>query len=429
MKPTRFRWVVMGIIAAITLVNYLDRAAIGFAAPDIRQELGIDPAALGFMMGAFGIGYFLSNPVCGYLMDHFGVRIVLTAGVLLWALSMGFTAAASVLAGLVLGRILLGVAEGGSFPAMSGVVTVWLAPNERATALALALAAVPLSLAFGGPALSLLIDSSGWRTAFALLAGVSALLAPIWWLIYRDRPSQSRFVNSLELTHISGDINETPEAATSKENHVELRDVLTNRTLIANNIAIFVFSYYLFFFVTWIPEYLRAELAIDLPAAGGVLFAMWGTAAVCLLMAGRLSDHILRRTGQLRLARSTLIWTTLLFSAAAILPLSIGGGGPLVIICLILSASILMAGLPASVAVNADIVPHRAALSHGIFTAYLAAGSFAAPALTGFLRTATGSFSSGFLLMAGLGFLGVLSTIFLHRPDHDRTLVELPARG
>jgi MFS transporter, ACS family, hexuronate transporter len=65
MTPTRFRWFIVFLLFAITIVNYIDRAAISYAIPLIQRELGFSPAESGAILGGFAV-------------DRWAVRIVLT---------------------------------------------------------------------------------------------------------------------------------------------------------------------------------------------------------------------------------------------------------------------------------------------------------------------------------------------------------------
>ena len=202
MTPTRFRWFIVFLLFAITIVNYIDRAAISYAIPLIQRHLGFSPTESGAILGAFGLGYAVTTLLGGFAVDRWGARIVLTVAAVLWSLSIGMTALATGVAMLYAARVLLGVSEGPNFPALTGAVTHWLSPHERATALGNALLAVPLALAIGGPIVTQLLIWLDWRLTFAVLFVLSAAWVPLWWFLFRDSPAESRFVNQAELDHI-----------------------------------------------------------------------------------------------------------------------------------------------------------------------------------------------------------------------------------
>src|SRR5919106_4251705 len=202
MTPTRFRWFVVFLLFAITIVNYIDRAAISYAIPLIQKQLGFSAAESGAILGAFGLGYAITTLLGGFSVDRWGARIVLTVAAVLWSLSIGMTSLASGVAMLYAARVLLGLSEGPNFPALTGAVTHWLSPHERATALGNALLAVPLALAIGGPVVTQLLAWLDWGLTFTVPFVLSAAWGPLWWVLFHEGPSDSRFVNQAELDHI-----------------------------------------------------------------------------------------------------------------------------------------------------------------------------------------------------------------------------------
>ena len=283
MTPTRFRWLVVFLLFSITIVNYVDRAAISYAIPLIEKELAFSAAESGAILGAFGLGYAVTTLLGGFAVDRWGARIVLAVAAVLWSLSIGMTALATGVAMLYASRVLLGVSEGPNFPALTGAVTHWLSPHERATALGNALLAVPLALAVGGPVVTQLLALLDWRLTFGVLFVLSAAWVPLWWFLFRDSPAESRFVNKAELDHI----RRTPDSV-AKAPHGVLKSwpgtdvigaLLSNRTLLANTWAFFVFGYFLFFFMSWLPSYLERKYGLDLASVGLFTVAPWLAAA------------------------------------------------------------------------------------------------------------------------------------------------------
>ncbi len=185
---THYRWVVVFFLFAITIINYIDRAAISYAIDPISRELSLTNQQRGLILGAFGIGYMFTTFIGGVLVDRFGARIVLAGSVLLWALSSALTAVAGSFFLLLALRALLGLSEGPMFPGMTGAVAVWLSPRERARALAYSLAAVPFALAIGGPVVSGILSFTDWRTLYWILAAGSLVWFPVWWVIYATGP-------------------------------------------------------------------------------------------------------------------------------------------------------------------------------------------------------------------------------------------------
>ncbi len=423
MTPTRFRWLVVFLLFAITIVNYIDRAAISYAIPVIQRELGFSATESGAILGAFGLGYALTTLLGGFAVDRWGARIVLTIAAALWSLSIGMTALAAGVATLYAARVLLGVSEGPNFPALTGAVTHWLSPHERATALGNALLAVPLALAVGGPVVTQLLAWLDWRLTFAVLFALSAAWVPLWWFLFRDSPADSRFVNQAELDHI-----QSHHEAVSRRPRAVLRSwpgmsvvaaLLTNRTLLANTWAFFVFGYFLFFFMTWLPSYLERKYGLNFGAVGLFTVLPWLAAAFTLWLFGRWSDALLANTGRLRIARSYLIAGTQFVAAIAVIPVAMTDNLTVAIAGITVAVAASMGANAAYYAVNVDIVPERAATALGIMDFAFAIAGFLAPAVTGWVLNIRGSFTDGFLLMAVLALSSVVVVLLFHHPDKD----------
>lgn len=424
MPRSRYRWFVVFLLFAITVVNYIDRAALSYAIPLIQRDLGLSPEATGAILGAFGLGYAITTLLGGFAVDRYGARLVLTVAAVLWSLSIGATALATSVGILYAARVLLGVAEGPNFPALTGAVSHWLSPHERATALANALLAVPLALAIGGPLVTLLLGWLDWRLTFAVLFALSAAWIPLWYFCFRDDPSQSRFVNAAELAHIrkaDPGVTAAPHAVLkSWPEPGVVKALLTNRTLLANTWAFFVFGYFLFFFMSWLPSYLEHKYGLNLASVGLFSVLPWLSAAFVLWAMGRWSDHLLKTTGSMRISRSWLIAGSQFVAALAVIPVALTDDLTVAIAGITVAVAASMGANAAYYAVNVDIMPQRAATALGLMDFAFAIAGFLAPAITGWVLNLRGSFADGFLLMTALALSSVLVVLLFHHPDKDR---------
>lgn len=425
MAATRFRFVVVLLLFTITVVNYVDRAAIAYAIPLMEQSLGLSKLDAGTILGAFGLGYALTTLLGGLAVDRWGARVVLGLAAVLWSFSIGLTGMATGFGALYAARVLLGVAEGPNFPALTGAVSRWLPPQEQASALGYALVSVPLALAIGGPIVTQLLAVLDWRWTFGVLFAASVAWVPLWFWLFRDDPARSRHVNAEELARIQAGGSSPQKGAHGGHGIAApgvMRTLLTNRTLVVNYWAFFVFGYFLFFFMTWLPSYLHQVYGLDLKAVGAFTVLPWLAAAAVLWAMGHWSDHLLKTTGRLRVARSYLIAGTQLVAALAVLPVAFGVSLPVAVACITLAVAASMGANAAYYAVNVDIVPQRAATALGIMDFAFAVAGFLAPALTGWVLNLRGSFQDGFLLMAVLGASSVVLVLAFHHPDRDRRL-------
>ncbi|MEM7442137.1 MAG: MFS transporter [Pseudomonadota bacterium] len=419
MKPTHFRWHIILLLFLINIVNYIDRSSISFAVPLIKEEFALSTSQIGLVLGAFGIGYVLTTLLGGLVADKIGARITYAVAVLVWSFAIGWTGAAVGFVTLYCARIVLGLAEGPTFPAHARVVERWLPPNERATAIAAALVAIPIALAVGAPAVSYLIDAVGWRVMFFILAGLGVLWLPIWLYFCRDFPSQSRFTNEAERSLIGGDNRAGSAASNQVAEKSNWRVLLTTPTLLAGYWAYFVFGYLLFFLMTWLPEFLRTTYDLDITQIGWLAAIPWAASALTLYAVGRWSDRLIDKSGSLRIARSYFIAGSQLIVAVAIIPLAFVHDLTVVIVCLSVAVSAALGANPVFYAVIADIVPRQAGTCMGITNTGLAIAGFVAPVVTGFVLQETGGFSAAFWLISLLAASSVIAVLIWHRPDKD----------
>jgi MFS transporter, ACS family, hexuronate transporter len=416
-RPTNYRWVIIALAFAITLVNYLDRSAISYAIGPLRAEFGINEAQFGIIAGAFGIGYMIMTVGGGILVDAFGARRIWSGAALVWSLCTICMGVASSFEGLFFLRTALGIAEGPHFPSLTRVVADWLPIEERARATALGLTAVPFASVIGAPLISSLILGFGWKLMFAILGTLGIGWSFIWYALYRDSPKDSIYVSTEELNHIGH-----PSTAHSHKGEAKSttwRFMLLNPSLLANNLAFFAFGYLLFFALTWLPGYFEHAYGLQLKQMRWYLIAPWLTAAILLPLAGFLSDWLYKKTGSMRVARSRLIWICQLISVACFVPLLFTHSLTITLIFISLGLGIGLMPNAAFYALNCDLAHDKAATSLGIMDCYFAAAGILAPILTGCVAQYTGNFQGAFALLIGFGLIAVVAVLFFQKPDQE----------
>lgn len=415
-RQTNYRWFIAALIFFITLINFIDRSAISFVIGPLKQEFGFTDTQFGLILSAFGIGYIVMTILGGWLVDRWGPRLVWPIAAVAWSICVALLGIASGFWGFILLRILLGVAEGPHFPAITRSISNWLSPSERATALGLGLVAIPLSAVVGAPITSYLVADFGWRAMFFIISSIGVVWAFVWYFCFTDRPENSRFVSAEENKRIA-----IPSLMSSekKKASIDWRFILTHPALIANNIAYFAFGYMLFFATLWLPGYFLSQHNLNLKSVGWYLTIPWLVGAIFLKLGGILSDYLYKKTGSGRLSRAHLIWVSQLLAAVFFVLLSYTTTLGPSILFLSLALGFGMMPQPAFFSVNIDVAKDRAGTAQGLTSSCLSLGGIIGPILTGWLIDLTGNYRGAFLLLAGITAFAVITVIFFHHPDRE----------
>src|SRR6202040_2513969 len=125
------RWAIVGLLFSASLINYLDRAAISFALPQLSKDFHLTPESKGLLLSSFFWSYALMQVPIGWCSDRFNLRWLYAGAFALWSLAQGLTGLADSLVVLIGFRILLGVGESIYLPGGVKIVTVLFDPQER----------------------------------------------------------------------------------------------------------------------------------------------------------------------------------------------------------------------------------------------------------------------------------------------------------
>ena len=251
MRPTRVRYGTIGYAMAIAVVMYLDRVCIAQAAPLIRQDLGLSLVQLSWAFAAFNWAYALFEVPGGWLGDRIGPRRVLTRVVLWWSFFTAATGWVWNATSLVVVRALFGAGEAGCFPNLTRVFTTWLPVAQRERAQGLLWFSARWSGAFTPLLVAYVLDFMSWRRAFEVFALPGVIWAVAFYVWYRDDPRQHPGVNAAELAE-----RPSPEQ-TAIGAHVPWSVLFRSRSVWLLCIQYACLSYGWYFYVTWLPTYLR----------------------------------------------------------------------------------------------------------------------------------------------------------------------------
>jgi ACS family hexuronate transporter-like MFS transporter len=275
------RWRVAVLVSAAIAISYLDRQTLPWAITAIQRDIPISNEIKAFLDSAFLVTYGLMYLGGGRLVDFLGTRRGFLSIMLFWSLacaSHGFALGVLMLAA---SRLLLGVGEGGGFPAATRAVTEWFPVHERSTAMGIINAGTAVGAVIAPPLIALVLtranwfDVAPWRYVFFVTGAIGLLWTLCWWLYYRP-----------------------PEGASqvrAREPMVPLAALLRHREAWAVIFAKFLSDAAWYFYLFWLPKFLFDTFRLDIKTAGSIGWIPYAASGIGCLCGGALSSWLLRR--------------------------------------------------------------------------------------------------------------------------------------
>ena len=290
---TARRWPMLGLCFFGIMINYIDRSNFALALPLIDKELHFGPAMSGLLLSAFFWLYTVALVPIGWLSDRFGIRIVYATCMIAWSLISMSTGLVGGVAGLLALRLLMGLAEAGSFPTNAIVVARWFPRAQRGLASSIWHSGIGIGSALAFPIVVTLIAAYGWRISFAGTGMLGVICGFVWLIAYRD-PTQEEALAT---------------QGSEARNHARIPtlSLLTCRPAVAMSLGFFLVNFVNFFFLGWFPSYLLHERGVNLRELA-YLGPMPTIAAIAGgLLGGVVADALFRRGWSITKARKTCL--------------------------------------------------------------------------------------------------------------------------
>jgi MFS transporter, ACS family, glucarate transporter len=300
-KPTKVRYWVIFFAVTLAIITYIDRVALGQAAPRISKDLGLSKDQMGWVFFAFTTAYAVFEIPSGFMGDKLGPRSVLMRIVVAWSVFIAATGQAINWISLLVVQTLFGVGEAGAFPNIAKAFSVWLPQDERVRAQGI----VWLSARWGGAFTPFLVfyifQVVSWRVAFGLFGILGAIWAVFFYRWFRDNPADNPGVNAGELellkhshAHAHGSV---PWAKFARSPQVWMLGG-----------QYFCLSYSWYFSIQWLPTYLKEARHLDptqkeFAILAGLPLFLGGIGA---LFSGVIAKPLTRLTGSVTTTRRLL---------------------------------------------------------------------------------------------------------------------------
>lgn len=416
------RWYIMFLICLMYLITYLDRVNISTAAPVISKEFGFDKVTMGLIFSAFVWSYAAFQVPGGWLGDRFGPRKVLAAIVSYWSVMTMLTAACFNSISFIVVRFLFGVGEAGAFPSATRGMQQWYPRQERGLAQGLSHSASRVGAAIAPPIVVGIMTALSWQWVFYICGLVGLVWSVLWYLTYRNQPSEHPLVNRAEIEYI----REGRTAPDERRPQVPWRVLLRSPNMWAIMWAYFTYVYCLWIFLSWLPSYLydyrhftliKVGFFASLPLWGGVIGDTVGGLAV---------DWLLKKTGNNKLAHRAVAITGMLGCAVFIVPAAVTADPYTAVYCLTAALFFLECTIGPSWAVPMHVGGKYSGTVSGMMNMAGNIGGALSPTVFGIL-VQLGSWVAPFIVAAGLLVLG--SAVWAFWLDPDVSVLEKQSVG
>jgi ACS family hexuronate transporter-like MFS transporter len=294
--PSRRRWIILALIFCAIVLNYFDRQILSILKPKLKTEFNLDDPGYALLANIFTFCYASMYPVTGWVVDRFGARRMMLAGILGWSTACLGAGLTRTFGQFAFFRGMLGVAEPMAFPAQLRVVTMWFPGSLRATANSISVAGGTIGAIIAPPLIAFLSLKFGWHSAFIVPAILGLGIAILWWFIYRDPPP--------EVAQLAG--ADTPAQGTK----FTWPQLWRTRSLWGILLIRFISDPVWYFCLFWLPGYLQEQSGLTLAQIGMLGWIPFLAADLGGIGSAAWSDKLVRRGNAPLRARKIMLTTT-----------------------------------------------------------------------------------------------------------------------
>ena len=286
------RWYYVALVAVAIAISYFDRQTVSLAIAAIQRTIPISNQQFSYLQTAFLISYACLYALGGRMLDRVGTRRGFVLIMTTWSLACMLHGVAIGFAWLLAMRFLLGMGEGGGFPAATRVIAEWMPPHERSTAMGLINFGTAVGSVVAPPLIGLILLLSGWRMVFFASGGLG-LLWVLWWItVYRGNPA------TLSVATVDARV---------LARELTFREVISLRSVQSLVLAKFLSDSAWYFLLFWLPKYLYDVRGFDVKQVGSYAWIPFAASGVGSALGGWTSSRLLQKGLSLDRARKLVL--------------------------------------------------------------------------------------------------------------------------
>ncbi len=284
MRQNSRAWYFVGLVTIAIAISYFDRQTLPVAVAAIQRNIPISDPQFASLQAAFLISYALLYVGGGKLLDSIGTRFGFAIIMAWWSMACSLQGLAHGLTVLLLARFLLGMGEGGAFPAATRVIAEWLPVHHRATGMGIINAGTAIGSVLAPPLIGLILWLGNWRYMF-FIAGALGLLWTLWWMASYRGQQQSSAIEQ--------------KSAPS----IPWLKLITQKRVIGLVAAKFLSDAAWYFYLFWFPKYLYDARGFDIKHVSYFAWIPYAASGVGSFLGGWFSSRLLQSGHSLNFSR------------------------------------------------------------------------------------------------------------------------------
>lgn len=292
-RQDSFRWMILFMLFAATTINYLDRQILSILKPILDQELGWTDAQYGMIMSIFQASYAVGLTMFGWIIDKYGARMGFAISIIWWSVGALSHAFAVGVKSMGLSRVILGLGEGGNFPASIKTVTNWFSSGERVFATTLFNSGANVGALVAPATIPFIAAAWGWQSAF-IAAGVLGFIWVIFWL---RMPKNPRIKLAEECAALAQAEKEEARAS------IPWRKLLAYRQSWSLILVRFLTDPIWWFFLFWLPDFFSKHFGYNIKESALPLIVIYALVTVLSILGGTLTKFLANRGWSLNKVR------------------------------------------------------------------------------------------------------------------------------
>ncbi|MBN2032688.1 MAG: MFS transporter [Deltaproteobacteria bacterium] len=402
-----YAWVIAWTGALVVLLAHgFGRMSYSVILPPMKEGLSLTYTQVGLIGTGNFIGYLCLAVIGGFLATRFGARNVIFISLLIMGICLFLTGLSDSFSFAFVMRLVTGMGNGGSYIPVMALPAAWFAVRKRGLGTGIAAVGTGIGLSLAGIILPYFIvgyGSEGWRYAWYAM-GITVFAGSfVVYALERNSPAEK----GLSMYGVTEDENNYRKSSRGVSFLSAWRDVMKEKEIWKLGGVYFMYGFSYVIYLTFFIAYLTKEIGISPKNAGG-MFAILGLCSISSgVLWGSVSDLVGRRFGSMY-AYIVLALSYLIFAFWTDLP-------GLYVSCIIYGFSISSIPVILAAAAGDAVGPRLAPAGLGCITLFFGVGQALGPAVAGYIKDVTGSFTGAFVLSTVVSFIGALGSILLRK--------------